>query len=729
MTKIVLAFIFLFTTFDFAKADEGLWIPLLIGKNINDMQKKGLKLSAEDIYSVNQSSLKDVVMQFGSGCSATMISGDGLIITSHQCSYSAINLLSNCKGCTEDFLETGFWSTLKAYDKPVPGLSVRFLIRMERVTDEILKGIPIESLEEERVRIIERKSKRIVSNAVQNTNYEAVVKSFFSDTEYYLFVEEVFDDIRLVGVPPLSIADFGGTTDTWQWPRHSGDFALFRIYVDQKTNKSRGYDQHNAPYQPVEHTPISLHGVKENDFVMTLGFPQKTEVHETSYALKLLVEKLNIQKGNLRRVKLDIMKAAMDTSELLSRQYKLNYSIWDGFWKKAVYQNKGLIEYDVINKKEFQEQQFAKWAKMNPLNESIYTNLFENYEQLYRKITNHRLALEYINELIASVDLLRYAKKLQTLFEISAINVPLQEKTFILGRATGQLREEGKMIMNDYNETVDKQIMVAFLTLFRDSINEDFHPKFFKKIENKFDGNIKAFVDSAYAQSMIAHPKKLGSFLVRFDPAIAIELRSDPIFQIYKEFSVEEWKEIRPEYFKILEQIQVLNRKYMEGLKQMNTENLLYPDANATMRLSYGKVKAFSGDDAVSYKYYTTLKGFIQKSISAYMSVNADYELPDTLIRMNREKDFGEYADADGELHVAFLTDLHTSSGNSGAPVFNAYGELIGITIDRNAEGVMSDVIFNPEKCRTIVLDIRFILFIVEKYAGRKNLTGEMTIF
>ncbi len=724
-TLLLLLFIFIKPSF----ADEGMWIPLLLGKNIEDMQKKGLKLSAEDIYSINNSSLKDLVMIFGGDCSATLISSEGLIITSHQCSYSAVTLLSECKTCQVDYLQNGFWAELTSYELPVPGLSVRFLVRMERVTDQILKDIPKDATETERNKIIERKMGLVANNFVQNTDYEAVVKPFFYGTEYYLFVEEVFDDIRLVGVPPLSVGAFGGTTDTWKWPRHSGDFGLFRIYVDRKTNKPNGYESHNIPYKPTDHAQISLKGVKENDFVMTLGFPNKTEVHETSYGLELLIDKLNAHKANLRKTKLNIMKSAMDTSLIISQKYNLNYSIWDAFWKKAIYQNKGLIEYQAINKKRTQEQEFMKWAKMNPATEEEYKNLMDNYDQLYRKISEHRLALEYINEIMASIDLLRYAKKLQGLLEISSYNFPVHERAFILGRATGQLREEGKIIMNDYDETVDKQIMKAFLKLYRDSINESFHPKFFKRIKKDFGGNIDVFVDSVYAKSMIAKPKKLGSFLVRFDPAIAGELREDPIFQIFKEFSIEEWREIRPEYFEILEQINILNRKYITGLRQMNKEKDLYPDANGTMRISYGKVKSYVGSDAVNYKYYTTLKGFIQKSVRTYLSENSDYKIPEKLYELNSKNDFGDYADTNGDMPVAFLTDLHTSAGNSGAPVFNAYGELIGLVIDRNAEGVMSDIIYNPQKCRTIVLDIRFILFIIEKYGEKSSLIQEMTIF
>lgn len=709
MNKIKIGFIaLLFAVSKILVADDGMWIPLLLEKyNIEDMQKLGLKLSAEDIYSINNSSLKDAVVQFGGGCTGELISDEGLLITNHHCGYGSIQKLSSVQN---DYLTDGFWAMNRSEELPNEGLSVSFLIEMKDVSKEVLSGITESTNEQDRATMVDKAIKGIIKTISESTHYKAIVKPFYYGNEYYLFVYEVFNDVRLVGAPPSSIGKFGGDTDNWMWPRHTGDFSMFRIYAD-KDNKPAAYSTDNVPYKPKKSFSINLKGVKENDFTMVYGFPGRTTEYLTSDAVSYIVDKRNPARIKLRDKKLSIMREEMMKSDKVRIQLSSKYAGVANGWKKWIGEKKGLERLDAITVKQEQEQKLQKWIGLEVKREAKYGKLLNDYQTISTNTENLSLASEYIFEAVFGVEIIGFVSKFKSLDK-------LEDEA--LEKQIAKLKNAIKPFFKDYDLATDKRIMEALFEIYHQDQSKASQPEFFRTIEKKYKSDYAKFAEAVYSKSVFTSEEKLNKFLDNYSNK---KLTKDPIYMIfqsaidfyyqtiYPTVSVEEGKKTK------------LNRDYMKALLDFSTDSILFPDANFTLRIAYGKVEGYEPKDGVEYKYYTTLGGLMEKKeMEVY-----DYIVDDKLVDLYQKKDYGDYSQ-DSTMHVCFAGSNHTTGGNSGSPVLNAEGHLIGVNFDRNWEGTMSDIMYDPDQCRNIALDIRYALFIVDKFAGAGYLINEMDI-
>ena len=716
MRKKIFLFLFSFIfVFNFEnKADEGMWIPMLLKKyNIEDMKKKGFKLTAEDIYSVNQICMKDAVMIFGGGCTGELISDEGLLITNHHCGYGQIQKHSSLKN---DYLTDGFWAMSREEELANPNLNVTFLVRIEDLTERILKDVDDNLNEKERQEKIASNIAFAEAEAREGTNYKAKVKSFFYGNEYYLFVSEVYKDVRLVGAPPSAIGKFGGDTDNWMWPRHTGDFSIFRIYAD-KDNKPAEYSADNVPYKPKKHFPISLKGVEKGDFTMVFGYPGRTEEYLTSFAIASKINTLNPSKINIRQKKIDIMLEAMNKDRKVRIQYASKHAGTSNAWKKWIGEKRGLERLNAIGKKKKLEKQFSLWAKDQSL--KIYSELLPRYEKIYEELTTYSLASDYFYEAGYSLDIIRFVTKFKSFKSINKNTPEAEIKSKIF-----KLNSSIKSFFKDYDKETDKKIFTEILKIYYKNTKKNFRPDIFNIVEKKFKGDINKYADYFYKKSIFVDQKKLRKFLDKFKASKLKKLKKDPSYQMTEsliDFYVEKiagkLKELELEVLK-------LNRFYLDGLQKMQKDKIFYPDANFTLRVAYGNVDTYSPKDGIKYKHYTTLDGIIEKDNPEIY----DYDVPDKLKELYKNKDYGKYADKNGNMRVCFTASNHTTGGNSGSPVINGNGELIGVNFDRNWEGTMSDIMYDPDQCRNITLDIRYALFIIDKFAGASHLIQEMTL-
>ena len=693
-----------------AKADEGMWIPMLLEKyNIADMQEKGFKLTAEDIYSVNQASMKDAVMIFGGGCTGELISNQGLLITNHHCGYGQIQAHSSIE---HDYLTDGYWAMNKEQELACPGLNVTFLIRMEDVSSQVLNGVTTEMSEEERQKIIKKNSADIAKNATEKTHYIASIKPFYYGNEYYLFVYEVFNDVRYVGSPPSAIGKFGGDTDNWMWPRHTGDFSLFRIYAN-KNNQPAEYAADNVPYQPKKYFAISMNGVQKDDFTMVLGYPYKTEEYLTSYAVQQKLEIDNPNRIKARQKKIDILTIAMNADAKVRIQYAAKHAGISNAWKKWIGESKGLTRMNAIEKKETLEKRFQEWANSTPENKKKYSELLPQLKVLYSQLTPYRLAYAYYYEAGVSLDIVSYAGYWEKLINEKKVDTNTIEN----------LKKATQGFYKNYDAATDKKLLTELLQLFYDNVDETYQPSIFLTIKDKYKGNISAYTNQLYLKSKLVSEEKVATLLENFNSTTLKKLENDPLYLLRKSIVELYSFKIKDTLLALNNQIDLLQRTYMEGLLAMDKDKLFYPDANQTLRVTYGKVNGYEPINGVLYKHYTTLEGIIEKDNPEIY----DYDVPDQLKNLYKTKDYGQYAE-NGEIHVCFIASNHTSGGNSGSPVLNANGDLIGVNFDRVWEGTMSDIMYDKDQCRNIALDIRYALFIIDKFAGAGHLIKEMSL-
>ncbi len=712
---IQLVLVLLITNNSFIRADEGMWIPLLLNKyNIKDMQAKGFKLTAEDIYSINQASMKDAVMMFGGGCTGELISDQGLLITNHHCGYGSIQKHSSLE---HDYLTNGFWAMSNGEELANPGLTVTFLERMEDVTSQVLANVNDNMSELERQMEIQKQIQRIVIQNSENGKFSTSVKPLFNGNEYYLFVSKVYKDVRFVGAPPSGIGKFGGDTDNWMWPRHTGDFSLFRIYVN-KNNEPAEYSPDNVPMKPKMHFPISLKGVKKDDFTMVLGYPGRTDEYLTSYAIKMISQLQNPHRINIRQTKIDIMARYMNVSPAVRIQYANKYAGVSNAWKKWIGENRGLKRLKTIEKKQEFEKNISNWIQADPSRKSKFEDLLPDYKQLYEKLSPYQLAADYYNEAFNSLDLIRLVNGFKTLSTYTDTTTQSEIKDYV-----GRLTNSSNAIFKDFYLPLDKEIFTAMIGLYYKKMDIKFFPNELKLIDSKFKGDINKYVDYLYSKTMFADKSKIDEFLKDYKISSNKKLTKDPLFNLCVGFGNMYKDSISP----VLEVSDLmrnrLNRIWMQAVMQFEKDKVLYPDANSTLRVSYGKVDDYYPFDGVKYLYYTTLKGIMEKDNPEIY----DYTVPEKLKELYEKKDYGEYAE-NGEMHVAFTASNHTTGGNSGSPVLNGDGQLIGVNFDRNWEGTMSDYMYDPEMCRNISLDIRYALFIIDKMAGAKRLIDEMTL-
>ena len=700
------------------RADEGMWIPLLIEKyNIKLMQEKGFKLSAEDIYSVNKACMKDAVVQFGGGCTGEVISPDGLLITNHHCGYGQIQKHSTL---AHDYLTDGFWAMSKAEELPNPGLTVTFLKRMEDVTDSVLKGVTEGMNDSDRDKLIRSNSSAIIKAATDGNGYSASVKPFYMGKQYFLFVNEIFKDVRLVGAPPSAIGKFGGETDNWVWPRHTGDFSLFRIYAG-KNNKPADYSKENVPYKPLYHFPISLKGLKEGDFTMVFGYPGSTNEYVPSYHVEMVRNFINPKMIGIRTKKIEIMEESMATDPLIRIQYSSKKAGLANSWKKWIGENLGLDKMGTIDKKTEYEKRLTTWIKDDNSRIERYGKLLPRYKELYVQLREYSLVNSYTNDVFfnSGAESVGFARNIRNLADLIKNKADKDQ----INVAKINLLETGKNFFQNYNEATDKKLFITVLQMYGDNLDPKWQAPEYLRVKKSCKGDFASLAEKLYSKSVFTDETRFRNFVTEFNISDLQKLNKDPFYLL--SLNVTEFlnTNVRSELNHLNEELQTLNKAYMAAQMEFESDRKFYPDANSTLRVAYGTIKGYYSKDAVYFTYYTTLKGIMEKDNPEVY----DYNVPEKLRQLYKSKDYGRYTQ-DGEVPVCFIANNHTTGGNSGSPVINGDGQLIGVNFDRAWEGVASDLSYNPEQSRNISLDIRYALFLIDKFAGAGYLLKEMTI-
>ena len=688
----------------FVYADEGMWLPSIISQRIKDMQKNGFRLTAEDVYSVNKACLKDAVVLFGGGCTGELISSDGLLLTNHHCGYGQIQSHSSVE---HDYLTNGFWAMNRSEELPNRGLTVRFLVRMEDVTNIVLAGVTMGMSEDERSTLVQKNRDAVQAESIEGTHYQARVESLFYGNQYFLFLFETYSDVRLVGAPPSAIGKFGGDTDNWMWPRHTGDFSLFRIYADSN-NQPAPYSPSNVPYKPKKFFTISLKGVKENDFTMVYGYPGRTQQYVHSEAVRY-VQESNPFKIKLRTLRLNLMNAEMAKNPAVRIQYASKNASVANSWKKWQGETKGLIRLQSVVKKQDFEKSFAIWAADKP----HYSSLLPQFQELYKELEPYSFAADYHNEALVCVELVRAAGALSQLLAREERAKSDPEK--IRGLVTEQLES----FFKDYYLPIDKSTFIVLLREYLMNVPSRFHAPIITERITKAGYSIEKWADELFSTSLFASKEQAAQLLLH--PDFIDRIQKDPAIELYRAYTNHFSQTVSPKVTELNNAITLLYRSYMKGMMEFQKNKVFFPDANLTLRVAYGKVNGYKPMDAVYYEPLSTLDGIMEKDNPDIY----DYDVPQQLRNLYNTKDYGRW-EVNGTVPVCFIASNHTSGGNSGSPVLNAYGEIIGINFDRVWEGTMSDLEYDPAVCRNISVDIRFILFVIDKVAGAGYLLNEM---
>jgi len=714
MRKQTLTAIFLLSMLSVpAVADEGMWIPLLIEKyNISLMQENGFKLTAEDIYSINRASMKDAVVLFGGGCTGEFISDRGLIITNHHCGYGSIQRHSTME---HDYLTDGFWAASHEEELSNPGLTVTILKFMEDVTDRVLEGVTDDMDDSKREAMINANIVKINARAVEGTDYLAAVRPFFLGNQYFLIVNEVFRDVRLVGAPPSAIGKFGGDTDNWVWPRHTGDFSLFRVYAD-KDNKPADWSADNVPYRPAYHFPVSLAGVKEGDFTMVFGYPGRTQQYAPSHHIRMLKDVIYPKQVEIRGKKISIMEQEMAKDPLIRLKYSgKSFGMANG-WKKWIGEIQSLDRMKGVERKEAFEKEFAAWVAEDQERIRKYGGIFDQYSEIYNSYQDLYLVNIYTSEVFFSTgaEAVGLAGRFGRAVELAS------EKSSGLDKELERVKGYASGFFRNYDPSVDKKLFVAVMDLYGKNIAPEWQAPAYKALYASCRGDFGSVVDELFAKSLFTDEGRVNTLLNGLD---ARKVSKDPFYILAQSASELLDDRVRPELASLNARLEKLNRIYMAAQMEQGSDRVFYPDANFTLRLAYGKVMGYDSRDAVYHRHQTTLTGVMEKDNPEIY----DYDVPDRLRELYEKKDFGRYA-TDGDVPVCFIANNHTTGGNSGSPVLNAEGHLIGVNFDRAWEGVASDIMYNPKQSRNISLDIRYVLFLIDKFAGAGYLIDEMTL-
>jgi hypothetical protein len=719
--KKVIIILFLFTQFVYSnklKADEGMWLPILLEQiNQSSMQSLGMKISAKDIYDINHTSLKDAILLFGGGCTAEIISNQGLILTNHHCGYRDIQSHSTLQN---DYLKNGFWARNFSEELANPNLTVSLLIRMEDVTEKVLEGVNDHMSQKQRASIIEKNSKNIIKEAVKGTHYTGTIRPFYYGNQYFLFISEVFRDVRLVGAPPSNIGKFGGDTDNWMWPRHTGDFALFRIYVG-KDNKPADYSPDNVPYKPKKHLEISLKGVEKNDFTFVFGYPGRTQQFLTSYAVDLLTNYENPARIKMRDKRLEIIGADMLSDPLIRIQYSAKHASIANAWKKWQGEINGIKRLNAVSKKQDFEKEFINWLQNNEAKNKSYSGLLPDFEKNYNDIKSYSLASIYFSEAGLAAEMIRFAYGFKKLIDASKSQTNNDDE---IKKTIEQIKSGIPGFYKDFNLNTDKKIFSELMKIYFTDCDKKFQPSYFETINKKFKSNLNNYSEYVYSNSIFSSQEKILNLLNHYKRKNYKKIENDPAYILAENIYNHYIDNIQPKLIELNDRVDSLYRIYVKAIMEMQPQRIFYPDANSTLRVTYGKVDDYKPRDAVKYLHYTTIEGIMQKENPEIY----DYIVEPKLKELYKSKDYGRYSNSSGELPIAFIATNHTTGGNSGSPVLNAYGQLVGVNFDRNWEGTMSDIIYDPEQCRNISLDIRYCLFVIDKVAGAKNIIDELTI-
>ncbi len=716
MKKVALSIILLSSVL-FGYSKEGMWIPSLI-KNLveSDMQSMGMKLSAEDLYSFNKSSLKDAIVHFNGGCTAEMISDQGLLLTNHHCGYSLIQSHSSVEN---DYLTDGFWAKNKSEELKNPNLYARFIIRIDDVTKKVLNGVTPDMKESERQSIIDSNIKVIGKAATKDSHYNYIIRPFYYGNQYYMFLTETFNDVRLVGAPPSSIGKFGFDTDNWVWPRHTGDFSMFRIYAN-KENKPADISADNVPFKPRYSLPINMNGVKEGDFTMIYGFPGRTSEYLTSYAVDYTMNKQNPNKIKMRDISLGIIGDAMASSDKIRIQYAAKQSRIANAWKKWIGQNKGLTANDAINKKKALEKRFLANANMSISKHGLkYTKILDKYKALYTEIEPYSFSWDMFIEIYYyGPEIIRFAMNFEKLN-------PKKQKEDAIEKQVNALKKSAERYFKNYDRPTDKKLLGAMLKQYLSVLDPSMRPAIYDEIEKDFGGDYFAYAAKLFKKSKLTTLEDVLDMLDGYKGEKSFKkIQKDPAYKLCMSIYNNYQNNVRSELIRLNNELNLLNRTYMEGLMTLlPKDKKYYPDANGTLRIAYGKVNGYEPKDGIVYYPYTTTEGILAKK-----DTTKEFTVPEKLVELIENKDYGQYADADGSMHVCFIASNHTSGGNSGSPALNGNGELIGLNFDRTWESTMSDIMFDPTICRNIMVDIRYVLFIADKYAGASHLIEEMNL-
>ena len=713
----ILIIVFLMLPFSLL-AREGMWLPYLLQQlNESEMHDMGMRISAADIYSVNKASIKDAIIQFGNGCTGEVVSDQGLVLTNHHCGYGQIQKHSTLD---HDYLTNGFWATSLAEELTNPGLTVTFLVRMEDVTEKTMQGVKKGMTEAERLKIINQNSSAIIKEAIRGTSYEGRIRPFYNGNQYILLINQVYRDIRLVGAPPSNIGKFGGDTDNWMWPRHTGDFSVFRIYADKNGNPAP-YSKDNVPYKPKYSLPISLKGVNKGDFTFVFGYPGRTQEYIPSEAIQLTAEAKNPVSIRLRDIRLNIMNEYQKLDPQVRIQYaSKNAGIANG-WKKMIGESRGIKQINAVAKRQEFEKEFTKWVNSSSDNKSQYGALLPEFAKIYAEMTPLNLVASYYADGIQGTEAITYAAGFTKL--VTACNDKTATPEDIQKKAD-TCRMGITTFFKDYYQPIDKKTFANLIKVVVKELDPKYLPPILTELTVKYKNDYTLMADKIFDQSLFTSEAKVKALLANFRTKDGRKIEKDPIYIIANSSRQFMEASLTGRLRSLTSQTDSLQRIYMKAQMEMQPTKRFYPDANSTLRVAYGKVDGYNGADAVSYLHFSTLDGIMEKENPDIYDYVVEKKLKDLYI----SKDYGQYGDKDGKMHVGFIASNHTSGGNSGSPVLNADGNLIGINFDRNWEGTMSDLTYDPDLCRNISLDIRYCLFVIDKFAGAHRLIDEMKL-
>ena len=710
ITTIFLIGLFCFKSF----ADEGMWLPqLLQALNEKDMKKLGMKISASDIYNINKGSLKDAIVSFGGFCTAEVISDKGLLLTNHHCGFDAIQ---NHSSVENNYIQNGFWAYNYGQELQNQGLFATFIVRIEEVTKDVLANVSPSLTEAERQSQVDKNINQLKKDYKKESYEDIFIRPFFDGNKYFLFVTKTYKDIRLVGAPPSSIGNFGKDTDNWMWPRHTGDFSMFRIYAD-KNNNPADFSPDNVPYSPKRSLKISLDGLKEGDFTMVFGFPGNTKEYLSAAAVKQVMTVSDPARIEIRAKALQVLNGFMRADEHIKIQYAAKYANIENAYKKWQGEVLGLTSTNAVQKKLDYEAVFTQRINANPAWKSSYGTLLSDLSKAYTDIQPYSYARDYMNEIVPKIEIFGIAADMNSLVTAYAKD----EATYI--KKKGEVLAKLTETFNEYNATVDKKMFETLMELYVSKQEDAYVSPAVKKILSDQQGSYSNAANSIYTQSAFTSLDKIKAMLEGAPQDVVSKIKEDPAAKLYSDMLKTYTTNVSPKVNELQLRINQLQRTYMQAQLDVFKEKRFYPDANSTLRVTYGNVNGYKPKDAVKYNCYTYMDGVMEK----YVPGDYEFDLPKKLIDLYKAKDFGQYGEH-GRQPVCLIATNHTTGGNSGSPALDAYGNLVGLNFDRVWEGTMSDINYDPSICRNIMVDIRYVLFIIDKYAGAKNLIAEMNL-